>query len=82
MMPDSLVIPRQARRLHARHDDPRLGPYTHVGQAICAAVELASDAEGLRLMLGTTLGDRFPVRVADHGRGEGFVAVMAMPSRP
>jgi hypothetical protein len=30
-------------------------------------VELASDVEGLRLVLGTTVGDRYRVRVSDDG---------------
>ncbi len=59
MRPDPLVITWQGRQLRARHDDPRLGPYTHAGQVISAAVELASDAEGLRLVLETALADRY-----------------------
>jgi hypothetical protein len=51
--PDPLVIAWQGQQLRVRHDDPHLGPYTHAGQVIRAAVELASDVEGLRLMLET-----------------------------
>jgi hypothetical protein len=65
--PDPLVIPWQGQQLHVRHDDPRLGPYTHAGQVIRAAVELASDVEGLRLVLGSALSDRYRVRVEDDG---------------
>jgi hypothetical protein len=65
--PDPLVIPWHGRQLRVRHDDPALGPYTHAGQVIRAAVELATDVEGLRLVLASTLGDRYQVRVADDG---------------
>ena len=54
MKPDPLVITWQGRQLCVRHDDPRLGPYTHTGQVIRAAVELASDVDGLRLVPDTT----------------------------
>ena len=65
--PDPLVIPWQGRQLGVRHDDPRLGPYTHLGQVIRAAVGLASDVDGLPLILGTTLGDHYRARVNDDG---------------
>jgi hypothetical protein len=65
--PDPLVISWQGQQLRVRHDDPRLGPYTHAGQVIRAAVELASDVEGLRLVLVTALGDRYRVKVTDDG---------------
>jgi hypothetical protein len=65
--PDPLVISWHGQQLRVRHDDPRLGPYTHAGQVIRAAVELASDVEGLRLVLGSAVGDRYHVRVADDG---------------
>jgi hypothetical protein len=64
---EPLVIPWQGQQLRVRHDDPRLGPYTQAGQVIRTAVELASDVEGLRLVLDTTLGDRDRVKVADDG---------------
>jgi hypothetical protein len=51
-----------------RHDDPRLGPYSGDGQQIRAAVQLASAVEGLRLVLASTVGERYRVRVADDGR--------------
>lgn len=50
-----------------RHDDPHLGPYTQSGQVVRAEIELASDVEGLRLVLASTLSDRYRVRVADDG---------------
>ena len=33
--------------------------------ALPAAIELASDVEGLRLVLASTLGDRYRARVSD-----------------
>lgn len=65
--PDPIIVPWQGRQVRVRHDDPRLGPYTHAGQVIRAAVELASDVDGLRLVLVSALGDRYRVRVADDG---------------
>jgi hypothetical protein len=65
--PDPLLIPSQGHQLRVRHDDPHLGPYTQAGQVIRAAVELASDVEGLRLVLVTAVGDRYRVRVNDDG---------------
>jgi hypothetical protein len=50
-----------------RHDDPRIGPYSPVGQRIRAAVELATDVEGLRIALASTVGERYWVRVAEDG---------------
>ncbi len=52
---------------HASHDDPRRGPYTLRGAVIGSAVELASDVDGLRLVLASTLGDRYRVRVSEDG---------------
>lgn len=50
-----------------RHDDPHLTPLTDVGKRIRAAVGLASDVEGLRLVLASALGDRYRVRVSEDG---------------
>jgi hypothetical protein len=50
-----------------RHDDPHLGPYTPRGAVIRSAVELASDVEGLRLVLMRALDDRYRVKVSDDG---------------
>ncbi len=65
--PEPLIVLWQGQQLRVRHDDPHLGPYTHAGQVIRAAVELASDVEGLRLTLGTAVGDRYRVMVSDDG---------------
>jgi hypothetical protein len=55
-----------------RHDDPRIGPYPHAGQVIRAAVELASDVEGLRLVLGSAVDDRYRVEISDDGSAVGL----------
>jgi len=65
--PDPLIAPWQGRSVRVRHDDPRLGPYTPRGAVIRSAMELASDVDGLRLVLATALGDRYRVRVSDDG---------------
>ncbi len=65
--PEPLVIPWQGRSLRVRHDDARITPYSPQGARIRSAVELASDVEGLRLVLGSVLGERYRVRVSDDG---------------
>ena len=65
--PDPLIIVWRGRQLHVRHDDPCLGPYSSKGATIRSAIELATDVEGLRLVLTTTVGDRYRVRVSDDG---------------
>ena len=65
--PEPLVITWQGRQLRVSHDDPSLSPHSPRGVTIRAAIELASDVEGLRLVLGTVIDDRFRVRVADDG---------------
>jgi len=70
--PDPLVIPWRGRQLRVRHDDPYLGPYTPRGATLRAAIELATDVEGLRLVLTTTVGDRYQVKVSDDGSVAGL----------
>jgi hypothetical protein len=53
--------------VRVRHDDPHLGVYTPRGAMLRAAIELASDVEGLRLVLASTVGDRYHVKVSDDG---------------
>jgi hypothetical protein len=65
--PEPLTIDWQGRRVRVRHDDPHLGPYTPRGATLRAAIELASDVEGLRLVLASTVGDRYRVSVSDDG---------------
>jgi hypothetical protein len=65
--PDPLVMPWRGGQVRVRHDDPHLGPYTPRSAVIRSAVELVSDVDGLRLILASTLGDRYRVRVSDDG---------------
>ena len=58
--------------MSVRHDDPHLSPYSPRGATIRSAVELASDVEGLRLVLSTAIGDRYRVSVRDDGRVVGL----------
>jgi hypothetical protein len=68
---EPLVISWQGRELRVRHDDPAIGTYTPAWQRIRAAVELASDVEGLRLVLASAVGDRYRVKVSDDGTRRG-----------
>jgi hypothetical protein len=77
--PEPLIVPWQGRQAHIRHDDPHLGPYTPRGAVIRSAIELASDVDGLRLVLASTLGDRYRVRVSDDG-STGGLSRMALPT--
>jgi hypothetical protein len=65
--PDPLVIAWRGTRLRIRHDDERLTEYSPGVTRLRSAVELASDVEGLRLVLETTVGERYRVRVRDDG---------------
>ena len=71
--PDPLIVSSRGRQhLRVRHDDPHLGPYTPRGAVIRSAMALATDVEGLRLYLVTTVGDRYSVRVSDDAASWGF----------
>ena len=70
--PDPLTVPWHGQQLRVRHDDPHLGSYTHAGQVIRSAIELASDVEGLRLTLGSAVGDRYRVKVSGDGNVVGL----------
>jgi hypothetical protein len=65
--PEPLIVSWQGRQVRVRHDDVHLGRYAPRGAVIRSAIELASDVEGLRRFLATTVGDRYRVRVADDG---------------
>jgi hypothetical protein len=65
--PDPLTVPWRGRQLRVRHDDPHLGPYPPRGATLRAAIELASDVDGLRLVLTSAVGDRYRIRVTDDG---------------
>lgn len=65
---DPIVIPWRGHQLRIRHDDPSMTSiYSPQASRIRAAVELASDVDGLRLVLESTIGARYRVRVADAG---------------
>ena len=70
--PEPLIVTRQGHQVRVRHDDPHLGPYTPRGAVIRSAMELASDVDGLRSILASTLGDRYRVRVSDDGSTVGL----------
>jgi len=65
--PDPILISWRGRQVRVRHDDPRMTPYSPQASRLRSAVELASDVEGLRLVLATTMGGRYRVRVRDDG---------------
>src|SRR5688572_30216921 len=50
-----------------RHDDPALRPYWPNTIRLGAAMSLATDVEGLRLVLATTIADRYEIQVPDDG---------------
>lgn len=76
--PEPLIVSWQGREVRVQHDDPHLGPYTPRGAIIRSAVEPASDVDGLRLVLLTTVGDRYRVRVSDDGSVVGLVAALTV----
>jgi len=49
--PDPLYVPWRGRIVRIRHDDPSLRPYWPNTARLGAATSLASDVEGLRLVL-------------------------------
>jgi hypothetical protein len=65
--PEPIVIPWRGRAVRVRHDDPQLGLHTDIGKCLSAAVQLATDVAGLRLVLASTVADRYRVRVGDDG---------------
>jgi hypothetical protein len=66
-MSEPLIVHWRGHQVRVRHDDPTLGVYTGTGQQLRAAIELASDVDGLRLVLASTVGERYRVRVSDDG---------------
>jgi hypothetical protein len=75
--PDPLVISWRGRQLRVRHDDPHLTRYSSLGATVRSAVELASDVDGLRLVLKSTVGDRYRIRVSDDGNVVGLWRISA-----
>ena len=67
MTPEPILIGWNGTQVRIRHDDPKLTPYSPGVSRLRSAFELASDVDGLRLVLTTTMGDRYQVRVRDDG---------------
>jgi hypothetical protein len=65
--PDPLYVSWHGRMVRIRHDDPSLRPYWPNADRLGGAMTLASDVEGLRLVLATTIADRYEFRVPDDG---------------
>ena len=66
--PEPIVIAWRGQQVRVRHDDPRItSSYSPQAVRLRAAVELASDVAGLRLILDSALGERYRIRVADDG---------------
>ena len=70
--PDPLLIPWRGGTIRLRHDDPRLGLYTDVGKRLTAAVQLATDIDGLRIVLASNHGRGYRVRVSDDAQTVGL----------
>ena len=59
--------PPRGREVRVRHDDPSLKPYTPMATVLRSATSIASDVEGLRLVLASTVGERYRIKVPDDG---------------
>ena len=77
--PEPLVVAWQGIPVRVRHDDRHLTPYSAQGAVIRSCVELATDVEGLRLVLYSALGHRYEVRVNDDGTVIGLRRVRVAP---
>jgi hypothetical protein len=65
MTPRPITVRWRGQGVRVRHDDPRLGPYSKPIKVLGPAMSLASDAEGVRLAIASTLGSRYEARVPD-----------------
>jgi hypothetical protein len=65
--PDPVYVPFRRREVRVRHDDPRLKPYTPMAAVLRSATSIASDVEGLRLVLASTVGELYLIEVPDDG---------------
>jgi hypothetical protein len=70
--PAPLYVHWQGREVRIRHDDQLIGPYSPRVAQLRAAIDLASDVEGLRLVLASTVGDRYRVKVSDDAMTVGL----------
>src|SRR5687767_9333000 len=66
--PEPVYVPFRGRETRVRHDDPTLRPYMPMATVLRSAASLASDIDGLRLVLASTVGDRYRIEVPDDGR--------------
>ena len=66
-MPEALYVPWHGRMVRVRHDGPTLRLYWPNADRLRSAITLASDVQGLRLVLATTMADRYEVQVPDVG---------------
>ena len=63
LKPDPVFVPFRGREVRVRHDNPTLKPYTPMAAVLRSAASIASDVEGLRLVLFTTVEPELgPVR--------------------
>jgi hypothetical protein len=67
LKPEPVFVPFRGREIRVRHDDPALRPYTPMATMLRAAASLASDVEGLRLVLASTVGQLYRIEVPDDG---------------
>ena len=65
--PGPLYVTWRGRMVRIRHEDPTFRPYWQNADRLRAAMTLAIDVEGLRLVLATTIADRYAFQVADDG---------------
>jgi len=63
--PAPISIKVAGRELRVRHDDPMLVPYSPGVARIRSAAHLASDRDGLRLLLETSMGDRYNIELTE-----------------
>ena len=67
LKPDPVYVPFRGREVRVRHDDPQLKPYTPMAAVLRSSTCIASDVEGLRLVLASTVGTLYRIEVPDDG---------------
>jgi hypothetical protein len=67
LKPEPVCVPFRGREVRVRHDDPHLKPYTPMATVLRSATSIASDVEGQRLVLASTVGATYTIDVADDG---------------
>ena len=61
--PEPVYVPFRGREVRVGHDDP----YMPTAGRLRAIASLASDVDGLRRALETTVGERYDIEVPDDG---------------